>query len=99
MPVVPKRAAGNAGAGAGAASAAGGWGVGGAKGRGTGSIITPYTKKTRETRSAFTRAVDRLRTWRVNLSQNNTSLFIFPERSRFRRSVWRLIRRPPSLET
>lgn len=57
------------------------------------AAAVPVVKK-RDKRSAFTRFAERLPVWWEELNENNTSLYVFSERSRFRRSVWRLIKWP-----
>ena len=51
-------------------------------------------KKKRDRRSALRRFVDNLPAYWRALNENNTSLYLFHERSRMRRAAWRLIRWP-----
>ena len=51
-------------------------------------------KKKRDRRSALRRFVDNLPAYWRALNENNTSLYLFHERSRVRRAAWRLIRWP-----
>jgi hypothetical protein len=66
-----------------AAAADDGGGGGGAK-----VSITPFSSKKRDNRTALSRFLQHLPAWWEALNQNNTSLYLFSERSRFRRGVW-----------
>ena len=49
-------------------------------------------QKKRDRRGPLRRFLDRLPVWWRELNENNTSLYLFHERSRVRRAAWRLIR-------
>ena len=48
--------------------------------------------KKRDRRGPITRFIEWLPKWWTRVNENNTSLYLFHEKSRVRRNAWRLIR-------